>query len=181
MFKASCCYVSVLLLVLLLGVLFDSYFTPDKIVCYFIGFFVSTYYHKYGIKAIRLISLFIVPISFIINVIRAFLNAKQFAFTNSQLYEYFELAAHIALGTALFLVMYALFYLIKVKQNTVVENIGKISYSVYLCHLLFILSPFSLMSITNIVLVNWIIVIIAIFGSAILLNCLTNALKKIIK
>ena len=176
---AVCCFV--LALVMVLGLLFKSFFIPDRTACYIVGFFIAVFYKKYGWNFVKKFSFLAIPIGFLINALRIYLKYLT-DFKNGSfgvVFDYYERAAHMLLGLSLFLGMYIVFK--KVNANRLVNKIGEYSYSVYIVHQLFILSPFALMAITGVRLVNWIIVVVTISVVAIAHKFISDKANNVLK
>ena len=172
-------HITLLLLMVILGVLFDSYFNPSRVCCYVIGYFMSIYHQKYGIKAEKILLLLFALITVPINILRFYIKyvcvlpeGSLFA----KLFSFLEGYMHLCLGVFVFLILFVV--LEHVKGNKLIKITDKYSYYVYICHQLFILSPFSLMAITPFIPLNWIIVTVAIIGSSILLYLMSQVIDK---
>lgn len=77
---------------------------------------------------------------------------------------------HVLLGSILFITLYKLFNKINIKYNIILKFSDKYSYYIYLVHQVFILYSFSLLFITNYLLLNLVLIFIAIIISAVVLE-----------
>lgn len=87
---------------------------------------------------------------------------------------------HVMLGSSLFIILYKFLCRINVKDNLVLSYSDKYSFYIYLVHQIFILNVFSLLNLTDYLIVNIIIIIVVsnIFG--IMLYSLYNSFIKLI-
>lgn len=87
---------------------------------------------------------------------------------------------HVMLGTSIFIILYKFLCRINVKNNSILYYSDKYSFYIYLVHQIFILNVFSLLNLTDYLIVNIIIIIVVsnIFG--IMLYNLYNLFIKLI-
>ena len=166
------CYFFLLLVVQIIGISFNSYFHPDRVACYIIGFYIPSICKIAKKKQDQLLYIFVILSAFITNIIRIYVNYFSSASISETAKTVITHYSHMLLGVALFLILYQLFK--HISYLGILRLSDKYSYSIYIVHLLFILSPFTLMSITNIVILNWIFVIIATFLLGYLLTELSS-------
>ena len=162
-------FVSIVLLALIqiVGVLVESYFDPDRITCFIVGYIIVVALKQYGQKAVNSILLLFGSVCVLMNGVRILLKYVLLIRLDGYLailFGFFEDYAHLALGVTLFLIMYKLFR--NIKNTALFSASDKYSYYVYIVHQLFILSPFSLMDVTPVKVLNWLIVLVCIFASA---------------
>lgn len=168
-----------LLLVQICGYAFDSYFMPDRISCYIIGYYLPTLSVKAN-KTTKDFSFWLLVLTVIVmNVARIYLKYYAMDLFPSVIVNAIVRYAHLLLGVALFALLFKV--LSGVNYNAFLKWSDKYSYPVYLVHLLFIISPFTLMEITSIKPINWSIVLTATIVSAILLDTISNRLMIITK
>lgn len=132
--------------------LFFVYFTAEMVICYCIGLIVGKMKTIYEDKWQVVLALFIVPIALLVNGIRVYLNyivrISLEGKAVKMLYESFEQCTRVALGIALFLLFYVIYYhmLTKIKGfHKVLELSDKYSYDIYLGHQTWILGVFSIL------------------------------------
>lgn len=82
--------------------------------------------------------------------------------------------SHVFIGSSLFLLMYMIFYKIKIKENVILKFSDKYSYYIYLVHQIFILNTFSLLWITSSLFINVIIILSVTIISALVLFNITK-------
>ena len=95
------------------------------------------------------------------------------------IWSHFHDYSHMVLG--LFITTLLLVLLYKVPQQRVVSFSDKYSYEIYIIHQLFILSPLTLMDLTNYLVVNVVVTLLSIGISGIVLKTMTRKLQKTIK
>lgn len=169
----------VLVIIQLVGFFFDSYFEPDKVTCYVLGFFLADIFHKCSNKERRTITTFFIVLALMVNGMELYFKYfSNWSFVGWQ-DTVFRAAcrySHLLLGLMLFLTLYGHFT--RVQYGKLLSFTDKYSYPVYLVHQLFILSPLNLMAVSGSVVLNWLIVITVILLSGILLYKLAQAIEK---
>lgn len=146
-----------------------------------IGYIAAVAFEQYGERAFKLFSGLFVTAAVVMNGVR--ITVKYILSISSsgrfaRFFDLFEDYAHLALGVALFLVMYRLF---RARGYSALLRLSdKYSYSVYIVHQLFILSPFGLMSLTAYPVLNWLAVLGAILAVALALRTLTDRVMSIL-
>ena len=180
--KMTVSFVVLLGAVLVLGTAFDSFFLPDRIVCYLVGYFIAIYYQKYGQEAFKALAAVSIPIGTVASAIRVYFEYGLGWVKGTNWWpiaSLYQRASRVLLGIALFFALYLL--LQKTKPNKVGGVVGRYSYSIYIVHQLFILGVGSVMEITSVTVLNWLIVLVAIIVSAILLQFVTDKINKLAK
>lgn len=165
----------ILIFVQILGILLNSYFRPDRISGYIIGYFIAVMYKKYGFCFLKYLCVFTDILCIFANGIRIYFKYILHLKTGS-LFSYFENYAQLILGLAIFLTLYIAFK--NIKNNRIFKLSDKYSYSVYIVHQFFILSPFNLMAITFINPFNWIIVLAAVAVSSLILKYISEKILR---
>lgn len=168
----------ILIFVQILGILFNSYFRPDRISGYIIGYFIAVLYKKYGFYLLKYLCVFIDVLCIFVNGVRIYFKYILHLKTGT-LFNYFENYAHLILGLAVFLTLYIAFK--NIKNNRILKFSDKYSYSVYIVHQFFILSPFNLMTITLIKPFNWVIVLALVAVAAIILKYISEKILRFIE
>ena len=178
-YKSIAYYAILFVLIQICGFLFDSFFEPDKISCYVLGFFLADLFSRFN-------KVYIVSVKCILFISALVLNCGEICvkyFSNISFAGWEDLVfralcryAHMFLGVAIFLLLYGKFH--GCRYSCLLRLSDRYSYSVYLVHQLFILSPLSLMSFTNLKLVNWGLVIVCILFSSFLLYQLSKFLER---
>ena len=164
-----CC---ILIGVQILGVLFDSYFKPDRVSCYFVGYFLGILQVRMDTGVKKKLYLYIVLFSLLISLVRVYFCYLSGTHLSPAVLTALIHYAHMFMGIALFLILMQ--FSRKKSYNSILNWSDKYSYHVYLVHLLFIISPFSLMRLSGVSVLNWCVVILLIILSAILLQRISN-------
>lgn len=157
---------------------FDSYFVFNRIFCYLFGYFASVFLQEYGEKLYKILVCILTTTTLLLNCFRIYCKyINHFSFKG---FSVFEGYSHALLGISIIL-FFLLFIKIK-KTKKILELSDKYSFHIYLVHQLFILSPFSLLTVTSYKVLNWLLTILAILIAAILLEIVsrfaTNCFKK---
>ena len=172
-------YVSIIVLVQVVGIAFDSYFAPDRISCYIIGFFMADLFDRFGSAMKKAVSAFFIVSAFIcvgIEITIKYILSIDLSGYYQIAFQAFGHYSHLLLGIALFLILASVFNSSRYSKLLVWSD--KYSYPIYLVHLIFILSPFSLMSITRFSGLNVIITVACIVITGIALQYLTNLISN---
>ena len=147
--------------------------------------FVSAFLFANEIKDIKLFfvkyGLFLILMTSILHYVLYFTNFfDETLFITSKI-SFFTISNLIRACTALCLFVSFYFFVsfVKFRKNISFLNFtDKYSYSIYLCHQIFILGPLSLLSLTNFKFINILLSAIAITLLTFLLNILSISLKK---
>ncbi len=86
---------------------------------------------------------------------------------------------HVFLGTVIFIVLYKIFNKIKIRKSFILNFSDKYSYHIYLVHQIFILHAFSLLHLTNYLIVNILIILVCSILSGVLLKFISDLLMKL--
>ena len=177
----KCVYVLIMfVMVLFIGQVvfyaYNSYFRFSRISCYIIGYFLAFILKQYGSIILKRIAWVFVIGAIICNLFRIFVkySLKQ-TFLG---FSFFEQYAHVLLGISIFLIIYI--FLKNVKYNNLLSVSDKYSYYIYIVHQLLILSPFSLMTLTNYIYLNWILVLVGITLIAMALKFISDRILHIV-
>jgi peptidoglycan/LPS O-acetylase OafA/YrhL len=145
---------------------FNSYFVFNRIFCYLFGYFAAVFLQEYGRKIYKLLVCVLTVTTILLNCLRIYCKyIGNFSFKGFAIFEGY---AHALLGISI--VLFSLLFIKIEKKIMVFELSDKYSFYVYLVHQLFILSPFTLLTVTPHKILNWFLTIIAILVSAILLE-----------
>ena len=178
-FRMTLVYIALLLGVVILGTLLDSYFHPARICCYLIGFILSAYSKRFGKSALKWMSLLFGIPALAINAARIFIKYFRCPAKGTLAYKLFfasEPYMHLLLGIALFLILYLL--LKKAKPCALVRFSDKYSFTIYIVHLLFIISPFRTMDLTPLWPLSWLLTVALIVLGGVLLHIVSTFLSK---
>ena len=177
--KSFCDSLSFMFIFILLfyafGTLTDFYFRADRVLCYITGFFVPLMIRKRGDVILKYILYLVVPATIISKVIYLYCCVT---FPEISGLGHMEGISHLFLGISL---TFGLMYLFKhVKKMKILSFSDKYSYSIYIVHQLFILSPFTLMTVTHNIGVNIVIVVLTITISGIILHAIATATNNFV-
>ena len=171
-------YVIVLLSVQILSLAYNSYFIPDRISCYIVGFFLADIL-TWNDRKISFVQIMIVLLAISLNgveVLGRYISPDLIAIMGETVFNAISRYGHCILGISLFTVLKVIFK--NIRRNSLLDFSDKYSYSIYIVHLLFILSPFSLMRITPVTAINWTLVVVSVLISGILLNKTSELIQK---
>lgn len=156
-----------------LGTLTNFYFRVDRVLCYITGFFVPLIIRKGGNAILKYILYLAIPSAIISKTIYLYIVATS---PEMRGLSHMEGISHYFLGISL---TFGLMFLLKqVKPMRILNYSDKYSYYIYIVHQLFILSPFTLMTVTHNVWVNIIILLLSITISGIILQTTTAAINR---
>lgn len=177
----KCVHVLIMFVMVLLGgqvvfLAYNSYFLFSRISCYIIGYFLAFILKQYGSIIFKRITWVFVIGAIICNLFRIFVKyyLKQTFFG----FSFFEQYAHVLLGISIFLILYV--FLKSVRYNRFLAVTDKYSYYIYIVHQLLILSPFSLMTLTKYMYLNWILVLLGVFLLAMVLKFISDRILLIV-
>ena len=164
-----------MLLFYVFGILTNFYFMPYRILCYIIGFFIPLYIRKRGNVILKYLLYLAITATIISKIIYLYLIDM---YPEMNGISHIEGMSHLFLGFSLTL---GLMYLFKgVRQMKIVSFSDEYSYPIYIVHQLFILSPFTLMTVTHNVGVNIIIVLLTITLFGIILHTASTATNNFV-
>lgn len=147
---------------------------PAWISCYVIGYCLGVNEKRgyFNWNLLLTIFAFLAVIGNGIQIYISYFKGVVFSGKLGIIYLYFKDYNHAALGIFLFLLMKFLFEKIQIGQATkqLLDFADEYSYETYLVHQFLILGPFSLMSLTNAIMINIIIILFGIMLLSILLK-----------
>ena len=153
---------------------------PQYLGCYILGFYFAKREFKYGKvelkKLVILISVFAVitlPVRLIVQYGGGDIQLWGWSFIRTQITDWH----HTMLGVAIFFMLLLLLSGTNVKYIQLLKLSDKYSYCVYLVHQIFILNTFSLLYITEYIVVNIILIFSGIIISAFMLQWITAKLS----
>lgn len=153
--------------------LFGSYFAFHRLFCYIFGYFAAVFLQSYGEKVFKILVYILAGVTVVMNAARFY--GKYILLIQSGIFDAFVAYAHAFLGVSIVLVFVVL---VKgIRKNALLELSDKYSFFVYIVHQLFILSPFHLMALTDHMVLNWGITLVAILLSAVLLKQLSGVVE----
>lgn len=151
----------------LIGIITNEYFRPGRINCYILGYFTAALCNRYGHKKILwCFWLSLLPCT-LSNVVYCYLHYTKGLAMDGMLAHITDFS-HMFLGYSLSMLMMIL--LRNIKQSKVLQFSDKYSYEIYLVHQLFILSPLTLLVITDNIVLNIVVTTVVILVTGILLK-----------
>lgn len=182
-------FVILFLILITLIDLFFHFFVGAWIFCYILGYFLGVVSLKGKTKLYNAICLIIIAIAVVSNTAQILLDyVIKFEFNEVHYVYYKKMCnyAHVALGTALFLLLKKLFAVIfKNGYPTPIQKFCSISdrysYDVYLVHHFIILGPLTLMTLTKIPILNIVIILVLIVLLAVIVNLISAFIKNKLK
>jgi len=142
---------------------------------YILGYYFSRYYIGKE-KNYNKFMVTLLLISIIILIIRLPIQYNTFNIKFPKMFlnnlEYIKQWSHVFIGSSLFVLLYK--YLPQIKKKKLLSFFDNESYYIYLTHQIFILSQFSLIHITNNLVINIALIILASIISAMILELLTK-------
>lgn len=166
--KSIVIYSIILVAIQITGFAFNSYFLPYRVSCYVIGFFMGSLWPRFSKKNKRIFVLFVLIPTIIMSVGRIYFRYLTNGCFEGMALTAFVLYSHMMLGITIFLVLIQLLH--SIKYNAFLHWSDSISYHIYIVHVLFILSPFSLMELTAFSVINYLFIIIATIVTSICLK-----------
>lgn len=164
-FKTLIILIVMLSIYSLCGVFLKIHFRPGLVCCYIVGYFIAVLQSRVKINVVKL-ALFssILPCLFL-NAIYCYFRYYHNLDMRHGVMLHLTDYSHLSLGLTITLLMMT--FVRKVKDSLYLRFSDKSSYEIYLVHQIFILSPFSLLGITEFPIINIILTIctILIFGS----------------
>ena len=172
-------YSLIFVLIQLVGFLFNSFFEPDRVSCYVVGFFLADLFRRLSLKQsinLKWLLLFVALLMNVGEIYIKYISNVELIGWQIVVFKAFCRYSHMFLGLVIFILFYGHFK--SMRYNNALRFSDKYSYPVYIVHQLFILSPLSLMAITTLSLINWMIVLIASLCSGILLQKISSKLSS---
>ena len=149
---------------------FSSYFSFNRIFCYLFGFFAAVFLQEYKQIIYKRLVWALTVTTILLNCLRIY--CKYIGHFSFKGFSMFEEYAHALLGISM--VLFSLLVIKIEKKKPIFELSDKYSFYVYLVHQLFILSPFTLLTATPYMVLNWFLTIIMIVISAKLLELVSR-------
>lgn len=173
--RQICLLLSIFSIVTIVGVWSNSFF-PGNICCYMLGFFISVFVKKYGFKVISIsLALSIIP-CFMSNAVYIYL--KYYKGIEMQ-GNYAHITSYSHMFLALFIVTFLMILLKNIKKCQTLEWSDNYSYEVYIVHQLFILSPFTLLTLTSNLSINILLTILVILYSGYILGIVNRKVQTL--
>lgn len=159
---------------------FGSFFNFGDVNCYVLGYFLSIGFDAYGDRFRKIVNNVIIFAAILANTTRIIVKyVLQYSFQGGfvHLFNAFEIYSHLLLGACVFLVLKRAFAHIRMTRWA--SWMDRYSYSIYLVHHTFILSPLKLMEVTGSRFFNIVIVLIVTFACAVLLQKVSDKLMNL--
>ena len=170
-------YAGILIILQILGNLFHSYFLPDRLACFFIGYFMIDIKQSCKGCTKQIFMILTICVGIFLNIIRAIIPTLNLPVSTTIINGYTRYA-HLLLGVSLFLLIVVLFK--NAGYNRLLSWSDKYSYQYYLIHGLLILSPLTLLNVTSISLLNCVIAVTAIAALSVLLRKASDSVSHFV-
>lgn len=174
-------WLAILGLVLVVSSLYNSYFRPEILTCYILGYAVADLFNRFN-KIKRKTTILVFLLALALNVIKIcilYIYCLDFDGIELIAFSYFKSYSHVFLGLAIFLLL--LYYGKKIKYSKIMLYSDKYSYEIYLVHALFILSPLNLLFWTDVVWINILASVCCTIICSVFLNVITAKIESINK
>lgn len=173
------CIITVLVgLYSIIGILIKGHFRPGLIVCYILGYYTAVFVKRIGERTLDVCFWVSLIPTIISNYVYYHLHYIQGIEMKGWLVHITDFS-HALLGYSITMMLMIL--LKNIKESRILEYSDKYSYSIYLVHQLFILSPLTLLAITDYRSVNIALTLCAIIISSFILNAISEASLKLIR
>lgn len=154
---------------------FGSVFVFSRIFCYLFGYFGAVFLQNYKNHIFKFLICVFSFITLIMNIIRIYL--KYINPQTSELIDLFVEYSHAFLGISITFIF--ILFIKNIRRSAFLDLADKYSFYIYICHQLFILSPFTLLTITDYRIFNWTITIFSIVVLAIILKFVADVVEGI--
>ena len=162
----------------IIGILIKGHFRPGLIVCYILGYYTAVFVKRIGERTLDVCFWVSLIPTIISNYVYYHLHYIQGIEMKGWLVHITDFS-HALLGYSITMMLMIL--LKNIKESRILEYSDKYSYSIYLVHQLFILSPLTLLAITDYRSVNIALTLCAIIISSFILNAISEASLKLIR
>lgn len=183
------CFLVLSMLTIVITETFFNYFNSAWIFCYILGFFLGNISDCKKIKLFRNMTLLIIAGAILLNFIQLLQDYVLELELNgivASLYGSFCNFAYVFLGVALFIIFKAIFSIILkrgcpnfIKKLCLYTD--RYSYDIYLVHQFVILGPFSLMRLTNNMVINIVLILAITVVSSVIVNFISIQIKHRIR
>lgn len=162
----------------------NAYFRHHFICCYIVGFYLGYYWRRfnYASSFISSTAYIIVPFGIVVNVARCvieYLCPELLDNIPIPLWVLYSNYGHLLLGLSLFCILFLACS--SVKYNCGLKFSDTYSYDIYLTHHLMILSPFTLMTLTDSVTLNLALVLLGTLSLSLIVHWLTHLINTSFK
>lgn len=149
---------------------------PQYLGCYILGFYLAKRESQCGAAELKKLTILIsaiavvtLPIRLIVQYGGGEIGLSGWSFIRTQITEWH----HTVLGVAIYFILLLFLKGKNIKYTNLLKISDKYSYSVYLVHQIFILNTFSLLNITDYIILNIVLIVLVIAVSAFILQWLT--------
>lgn len=162
-----------LLVIILVVGAFTKSFYPGNISCYIVGFFIAVYIKKYGLGLIQHMTI----VSFILCLLSNSIYVYIRYIKKMDIHGIGYVTSYSHLFLALFIVLFLMILFKNIQNYSILNWSDKYSYEIYLVHQLFILSPLTLLTLTNSVVINIFVTVVFIFLFGYILGVVNGCVK----
>ena len=154
---------------------------PQYVSVYIIGYYIARNEYMNGertrniyLKLFGILTIILFPVRLLVQYGHLKINNAYWEILRGQIMDWH----HLLIGISLFLVMLTFFEKRKIKSNKLIDWLDNYSYYIYLVHQIFILNTFSLLRITDFLILNIAIIIFLIIIASVILERITHIINK---
>ena len=169
----------VLFIIMIFSYFFKFYFIPEWICCYIIGFFMTDIINNLSYSEKRILKIFILFSFIILNILRYYSNYINPNFFSTEITVRVTYLSQVFFAIVAFSIIYKVKVLSK-KLKKILDFSDKYSYDIYLAHMIYVKGALSVMFLTNVLILNYIIGLFLSVVSGIILYHICREFEKLI-
>ena len=169
----------VLFIIMIFSYFFKFYFIPEWICCYIIGFFMTDIINNLSYSEKRILKIFILFNFIILNILRYYSNYINPNFFSTEITVRVTYLSQVFFAIVAFSIIYKVKVLSK-KLKKILDFSDKYSYDIYLAHMIYVKGALSVMFLTNVLILNYIIGLFLSVVSGIILYHICREFEKLI-
>ncbi len=162
----------------IIGELTSLYFRPPIVSCFIAGYAIASLHGTYGHSFIKRMTMVVTGVAIVLNAFKIYAQYFTSIEILTKVSFVFDGYIHMSLGLALFFSLYVM--LRRTRQSQLLRLSDQYSYPIYIVHLLFILSPFTLMTVSDNVAVSIGAVLLSTLLVAVMLQKLCDLLTGVL-
>ncbi len=155
---------------------FDFYFVFLRWFSYLFGYFAAVFIQNYKYNIFKTLICILSCLAVLMNIVRFY--GKYILHIDSKLFGFYLEYSHALLGISTVFMIMIIFKNINV--NPFLNLSDKYSFYIYLVHQLFIMRPFTLLSLTDYTIINILLCISAIVLSSVILKYISELTEKLL-
>lgn len=169
----------VLFIIIIFSYFFKFYFIYEWICCYVIGFFMTDIINTLNYSEKRVLKIFIFLNFAILNILRYYCNYINPDYYTTNITLEITRWSQVFFAIAVFLMVYKVKILSR-SLKKILDFSDKYSYDIYLAHMIYIKGALSVMFLTNVLILNYIIGLFLSVVSGIILYHICREFEKLI-